>query len=198
MVRRQPIPNLLSRTAGRCSRHFSLFLHRIAPKAHTHFPTHLRAIKPSLHCQLDSQFRTAGATGSFKHTGGESLGFSCQQQNRKWYLVKSHGAKRGQSGGSRRDRRQEEPAGTPAARGLWIRLQKPEPACSPGHPGAVPQHTGPGAAHQNQSPAHTVRVTGHFHRAGTTGIPSKCHTSGTAQQSTARELWRGRQALPTH
>lgn len=105
MVRRQPISNLLSRTAGRCSRHFSLFLHRIAPKAHMHFPTHLRATKPSLHCQLDSQFRTAGATGSFKCTGGESLGFSCQQQDRKWHLVKSHGAKRGQSGGSRRDRR---------------------------------------------------------------------------------------------
>lgn len=64
-----------------------------SPRAHSHFPACPRVTKHPPAAILTASSGLQGQWDHFNTLGEESLGFSCQQQDRKWQLVKSHALK---------------------------------------------------------------------------------------------------------
>lgn len=178
-------------------------LHGRAPKAHVPFPTRSRATKPALRCQSDSQFRTAGAMGSFKHTGGKKACDSPASSRTENGNLSNHTAlNTAKPGGAWPD----SPCTLQAGGASWRNAAALEaldrrrsarksqnqrealdaPVPLPNAQGPVRSRTknSAGLAHRQPLPL----------LSGTPGIRSKCHTF---YQGRARELQLGHETFPT-
>lgn len=139
--------------------------------------------------------------------GEESLGFSCQQQDRKWQLVKSHALKHCQAGASPAQRAPRSPSqlGNAAAPEA---LDRRRAACRSQNPQKTLdlQHHSQEAGPQQSCTKNSVELTHCMCSAqhqplplppGTSGICPKCHTLYHGHEQPEHETSPAYQIIPT-